>query len=142
MHFEFATATRIVFGSGRVGEALSAAALLGRRVMIVTGSTPERADSFTRAMRGRSLECMVFPVPGEPTIPAVLDGVQAAKSAGCELVIGYGGGSALDAAKAIAALMTNPGDSLDYLEVVGQGLPLTKPCAPCICIPTTAGTGS
>jgi alcohol dehydrogenase class IV len=57
-------------------------------------------------------------------------------------VIGFGGGSVIDLAKAAAALMTNPGDPLDYLEVIGKGQPLTERPAPCIAIPTTAGTGA
>jgi alcohol dehydrogenase class IV len=58
------------------------------------------------------------------------------------LIIGFGGGSALDAAKAIAALVTNPGEPLDYLEVVGRGAPLTRASLPCVLVPTTAGTGA
>jgi alcohol dehydrogenase class IV len=142
MRFEFATATRIIFGPGSVREAISLAASLGRRAMIVTRSTSDRADFFIKDIRAQDVECTLFPMQGEPTIPAIIKGVHAAKSAQCEFVIGYGGGSALDAAKAISALLTNPGDPLDYLEVVGRGLPLTQPCAPCMCIPTTAGTGS
>jgi alcohol dehydrogenase class IV len=141
MRFEFATATRIVFGSGRVHEAISAAISFGRRALVVGGSTPERLDSFIRELRAQNVECELFSIPGEPTIRRISEGVRFAKNAGCELVIGCGGGSALDGAKAIAALMANPGSSLDYLEVVGSGNPLTQPCAPCICIPTTAGTG-
>jgi alcohol dehydrogenase class IV len=57
-------------------------------------------------------------------------------------VLGFGGGSALDAGKAIAALLTNGGELLDYLEVIGHGKPLTKPSAPFMAIPTTAGTGT
>jgi alcohol dehydrogenase class IV len=72
----------------------------------------------------------------------VSSGAQAGKEHQSELVIGFGGGSALDAAKAIAALLTNPGELLDYLEVIGKGKPLTEQPAPCIAIPTTAGTGS
>jgi alcohol dehydrogenase class IV len=141
MKFEFATATRIVFGPGRVGEAISAAVSLGSRALVVAGGTPARLDSFIRELRAQNIACRLFSILGEPTVSAILDGVRAAKDAGCEFVIGYGGGSALDGAKAIAAFMTNPGDPLDYLEVVGSGKPLKQPCAPCICIPTTAGTG-
>lgn len=65
-----------------------------------------------------------------------------AEAAGCDLVIGLGGGSVLDTAKAVAALLANGGDPLDYLEVVGRGQPLTRPSLPCIAAPTTAGTGS
>ncbi len=141
MRFDFATATRIVFGPGRVGEAASAASSLGHRALIVVGGTPARLDSFIRELKSQNVECTLFSISGEPTIPRVLDGIQTAKNEGCEIVIGYGGGSALDGAKAVAALIANPGNPLDYLEVVGSGNPLTHPCAPCICIPTTAGTG-
>jgi alcohol dehydrogenase class IV len=141
MKFEFATATRIVFGAGKVREAISAAVSLGGRVMVVAGRTPARLDPLIRELGAHSMDCTLFSISGEPAIPAILDGVRVAKEAGCEIVIGYGGGSVLDGAKAIAALMTNPGPPLDYLEVVGSGKPLTRPCAPCICIPTTAGTG-
>jgi alcohol dehydrogenase class IV len=141
MRFEFSTATRIVFGPGTVREAISAAVSLGGRALVVTGSTPGRLDSFMRELNAQKVESTLFSISGEPTIAAVLEGVRIARHAGCVLVIGYGGGSALDGAKAIAALMTNPGAPLDYLEVVGSGKPLTQPCAPCICIPTTAGTG-
>ena len=84
----------------------------------------------------------VFAVAGEPTLDTARAGVAAARDAGCDLVIGFGGGSALDAAKAIAALVANGGDPLDYLEVIGAGQPLARPSLPTIAIPTTAGTGS
>jgi alcohol dehydrogenase class IV len=71
-----------------------------------------------------------------------LEGVQLARKKACDVVIAMGGGSVIDAAKAIAALLTNPGDIMDYLEVIGQGQPLTQASAPCIAIPTTAGTGA
>jgi alcohol dehydrogenase class IV len=69
-------------------------------------------------------------------------GAELARDHRCELVIGFGGGSAMDAAKAIAALVTNRGDLLEYLEVIGRAQPLQSPPAPCITIPTTAGTGA
>jgi alcohol dehydrogenase class IV len=141
MKFDFATATKIIFGPGRVAEAISAATSLGGRALIVGGRTQARLDAFAAKLRAQRIEHTLFSISGEPTIPAILDGIRTAKDAGCQIVIGYGGGSALDSAKAIAALMTNPGDPLDYLEVVGKGKPLTQACAPCICIPTTAGTG-
>jgi len=69
-------------------------------------------------------------------------GTQRARESDCDLVIGFGGGSVLDGGKAIAALLTNGGDPLDYLEVIGRGQPLSQPSAPYIAIPTTAGTGA
>ena len=79
---------------------------------------------------------------GEPTIPRVGEGVELARAEGCDIVIAFGGGSAIDGAKGIAALLGNGGHPLDYLEVVGEGRKLTKPSAPFVAIPTTAGTGS
>ena len=64
------------------------------------------------------------------------------RESGCRVVIGFGGGSALDAGKAIAILLTNGDDPLDFLEVIGRGRPLTNPPVPYIAIPTTAGTGT
>ena len=81
-----------------------------------------------------------FQVHGEPTIDVVRGGVKAAQN--CDMVIGLGGGSVLDTGKAIAALVTNPGDMFDYLEVIGKGQPLVNAPLPYVAIPTTAGTGS
>ncbi len=142
MPFEFATAARIVFASGAVQQAPAIAASLGQRPLLVAGSRPERAEPLLAGLRGRGLLPTIFSVAGEPTVARVLEGVAQARQAGCDLVIGFGGGSVLDAAKAIAALLANGGDPLDYLEVVGRSQPLLKPSLPCIAIPTTAGTGS
>jgi alcohol dehydrogenase class IV len=81
-------------------------------------------------------------VPGEPTIELVQQGVACAHEHSCDQVIACGGGSVVDAGKAIASLMTNPGDIFDYIEVVGKGQQITMPPAPFIAIPTTAGTGA
>lgn len=79
---------------------------------------------------------------GEPTVDVANEGTRRALAAACDAVLGLGGGSVLDAAKAISALMTNGGDALDYLEIAGGGRTLETPAAPFVAIPTTAGTGS
>jgi alcohol dehydrogenase class IV len=135
--FEFATASRILFGEGVIAEVPAAAAALGRRALLVTGSNPDRAGTLRAALHSAGVSTVIFPVAGEPT----LDLIRSAPR-DCDFVIAFGGGSALDAGKALAALLTNPGDPLDYLEVIGRAQPLTVPAAPCIAIPTTAGTGS
>ena len=86
--------------------------------------------------------CSEFHVSGEPTVEVIEAGLEQARDHHSELVISLGGGSVIDAGKAIAALLTNPGQIYDYLEVVGKGKPLTNPSVPYIAIPTTAGTGS
>jgi len=88
------------------------------------------------------VEAVTFAVPGEPSTDMVREGTARARETGCTFVIGIGGGSVVDAAKAIAALLTNGGVPLDYVEVIGRGQKITRPAAPCIAIPTTAGTGA
>jgi alcohol dehydrogenase class IV len=142
MRFEFATAQRIVFGPGTLKEAGPVARLLGRRALVVTGHTPARAEALRRLLAENHVADVVFSVTGEPTTEAIVAGVALAKAERCDCVIGFGGGSVLDAAKAIAALLTNDGELLDYLEVIGRAQPLSRPAAPCLAIPTTAGTGA
>lgn len=142
MRFEFATATRIIVGPGTLAEVPAAAAALGQRALIVTGRNPTRASGMLEQLKGRGLAANSFAIPSEPTIDDIIRGVATAHEHRCDLVIGFGGGAALDGAKAIAAMLTNPGDLLDYLEVVGRGKTLSLPAAPCITIPTTAGTGA
>lgn len=137
--FEFATASRILFGAGRLNE-LGKHVEGARRALLVRGHSSDAIPRLRQLLSEAGASLAEFPVRGEPTIEAVRDGVQAARD--CDLVIGLGGGSALDTGKAIAALVTNPGELLDYLEVIGKGQPLVHPPLPYIAIPTTAGTGA
>jgi len=93
-------------------------------------------------LRGGGVDSTLFAVKGEPEIESVEICATLAKRQACDFVISIGGGSAIDAGKAIAAMLTNEGALLDYLELIGKGKALTKPSAPFIAIPTTAGTGS
>jgi alcohol dehydrogenase class IV len=140
--FELATPARIVFGAGAARELGRIVRALGGHALLVTGRAPERAGSTVRALAEAGVRATPFAVAGEPTVDTARAGVAAARAAGCDLVVGLGGGSALDAAKAIAALLGNGGDPLDYLEVIGRGQPLERPSLPLVAIPTTAGTGS
>jgi alcohol dehydrogenase class IV len=142
MRFEFATAARIIFGPGTAGEVAPAAREMGRRALLVTGRGTERAGALTRSLTASSLECVPFAAAGEPTVDLVRLGARTARRERCDLVIAFGGGSPIDAGKAIAALAANDGDVLDYLEVVGRGQALGRPPLPFIAVPTTAGTGS
>src|SRR3984885_12425002 len=131
--FEFATASRIVFGAGTFAQLDGIAAGYGKRPLFVTGKRPLFTGVTFR---------VTFRVTTEPTIALVREGVEAFRGAGCDLVIAIGGGSAIDAGKAIAAAAANPGDLLDYLEVIGKGQALDSTPYPFIAVPTTAGTGS
>lgn len=140
--FEFATATRILFGAGRLREIGPIARSFGRRALVMTGRRVERAQPLWDALRAAGVEAETFSVSGEPTTAVVTAGAQRGRESGCDLVISFGGGSAIDAGKAVAALMTNRGELLDYLEVIGRAQPLTHAPAPFLAIPTTAGTGA
>ena len=142
MRFEFATAGRIIFGPGTQAESGPAAAELGRRVLVVRGRNPARTKPLLSILEDAKLEHSCFEVHGEPTVEQIAGGVNQARQAEADLVIGFGGGSVIDSAKAIAGLVTNPGVILDYLEVIGKGKQLSVPALPCIAIPTTAGTGA
>ena len=142
MPFDFATAGRIRFGEGAVREVPRAAASFGARALVVTGSSPERAGRLCAELRAEGVEAVPFAVAGEPTLELVRQGTALGRERRTDVVIAFGGGSAIDAGKALAALLPNTGDVLDYLEVVGRGLPLEHPSAPFIAVPTTAGTGS
>jgi len=138
MRFDFATAGRIAFGEGRLADVAPAAARLGHRALLVTGSSKERAAPLL----AKIVAATTIAVTGEPTIEFIRAGAEAARDERCDLVIALGGGSVIDSGKAFAAMLANPGEPLDYLEVIGAGRPLAHPAAPCIAIPTTAGTGS
>jgi alcohol dehydrogenase class IV len=142
MTFEFATAGRIVFGPGTMQQAAPAAAGWGRCALLVTGQRQAPAAALTAQLQTAGVAVERFIVAGEPDVALVQAGVARARALPAEVVVGVGGGSALDAGKAIAALAANPGDVYDYLEVVGRGQPLAHDALPYIALPTTSGTGS
>jgi alcohol dehydrogenase class IV len=137
--FEFATADRIVAGPGRAAELPGVLAGLGSRALVCTGANPARHASL---LAGLGMPAAVFGVASEPTAELARAGIAAAREHGADVIAAIGGGSVIDLGKAVAMLLANGGDPLDYLEVVGAGQPITRPAAPCVAVPTTAGTGA
>jgi alcohol dehydrogenase class IV len=131
--FEFATAGRIIFGPGVAVQLPHLAEGFGRRPLIVTGK---------RGCDVPGLHGPQFAVAHEPTVELIREGANVFRQTGCDMVIAIGGGSVIDAGKAIAAAAANPGHLLDYVEVIGSGRPLENAPHPFIAVPTTAGTGS
>jgi alcohol dehydrogenase class IV len=144
MNFEFATATRIIFGPGSIKKIGALAGDMGFKALITSGfrDGSKLYCSLVDLLQVSGVKAQCFTILGEPTVELVQQGVELAKAGQCDLVIGYGGGSAMDAGKAIAAMSTNPGELLDYLEVIGRRKTLSLPSLPMIAIPTTAGTGA
>jgi len=108
MRFEFAAATRIIFGAGTLKQIGPIAADIGKKALVMIGLHVERAAPLLDALSAQQIDYVTLLVSGEPTTGLAREGVWRAREAGCDLVIGFGGGSAIDAGKAIAALMTNP----------------------------------
>lgn len=136
--FEFATAGRIIFGAGKLNQLREQVEGRAKRLLLVRGKSSDAIPRVREILPAVNIQ--EFEVHGEPTVDVARKGVKAAL--GCDMIIGLGGGSVLDAGKAISALVTNPGNVLDYLEVVGRGLSLVNAPLPYIAIPTTAGTGT
>lgn len=142
MNFEFATAQRIIFGPGQLRELPILIKGMGQRAAFITGRNAERIMPVFQALKTYGANPAAFSIVGEPDTERIATLATQARDLGCDYVIAFGGGSVIDAGKAIAALLTNTGDLMDYLEVIGKGEPLTATPAPCIAIPTTAGTGA
>jgi len=137
--FEFATAGQILAGAGRAVELPGVIAGLGSRVLVCTGADPARHG---RLLARLGLPAVVFTVAAEPTVDLARAGAAAAREHGADVVAAVGGGSVIDLGKAVAMLLGNGGDPLDYLEVIGSGRRITQPAAPCVAVPTTAGMGA
>lgn len=140
--FQFQTAGRIRFGCGEAALLGTAAARAGSRALFVTGRDTSRWARLRVLLDESGTESIVFKVDAEPHIDMITRAVAVARDGGCDFVVAVGGGSVIDAAKVVAAMLANPGELMDYLEVVGHGRALPQPSRPCIVLPTTAGTGA
>ncbi len=142
MQFEFSTPSKIIFGPGKLDTISLLVEDFGNRALIISGAPTAITDRLINLLEMNKVDHSIITVEGEPTIEAVGRALIHARKMTFDVVIGIGGGSALDMAKAVSALLTNPGDVEDYLEVVGLNKPLINPSLPLIAVPTTSGTGS
>ena len=136
--FDLALPRKVIFGPGRADELAALLPTLGRRVLLCTGSDPDRH----RALLGDVEPVAVVTVTREPTVDDVRVATEQARAAGADAVVAIGGGSPIDLGKVVAALLGNGTDPLDHLEIVGKGVPPAQPSVPFVAVPTTAGTGS
>jgi len=141
INFEFVSAPYVAFGEGTLAKVGQFAKAAGYRALVVVGRRLDRAERLAAILREHAVGMATFSVLGEPEVETVRSGTALAKREGCDFVIAIGGGSVIDAGKAIAAMLANDGDVLDYLEIIGKGRKLTR-SGRIIAIPTTAGTGS
>lgn len=141
MHFSFSTSTQIIFGKNAALQLPGLIAKMGSRLLLVTGKNHQRITKITESF-SKSVFIKEFKIEYEPNIETINAGVELARKSKCNIVVGIGGGSVIDGAKAIAAIVPNKRNLLDYLEVIGKGMPLENKPLPFIAVPTTAGTGA
>jgi len=141
MHFDFATANRVLFGEGTIDE-LKRIVEDGRRIFLVQGPASTNAQRVRSILEEKRCEVRNFFVISEPAIDVVNFGIEMVRASPTDWVIAVGGGSVIDTGKAVASLAVNPGRIDDYLEVIGKGSTIKSPSLPMIAVPTTAGTGS
>ena len=140
--FDFSTPRNIIFGVGKIAELPRVINAFGNKVLIIRAPFENNISVVFDSLKKNNKEWISYVVENEPTTLSIDELVKTARDFKTECVIALGGGSVIDSGKAVSALLTNPGQLIDYLEVVGKGLPLQKKSVPLIAIPTTAGTGS
>ena len=144
--FSISQLPKIEFGAGSINKVPSIAASFGKRALLVTGGrsfvNSDHWEKLQKDLKAQGITWESLKVSGEPSPGLVDEVVSNLRGMDFDVVIGIGGGSVMDGAKAIAGLL-KPGNSvMDYLEGVGPELPYAGPATPFIAVPTTAGTGS
>ncbi|MBI9088103.1 MAG: iron-containing alcohol dehydrogenase [Desulfobacterium sp.] len=142
MDFTFFSPAKIQFGpdtSRRIAESVTG---FGTRAFVITGKNSARANTLITDLERAGISCSTFSQSNEPHVDEMVRGAEAARAFGADFVVAIGGGSVVDAAKVISALVTNKGDIYDYLEVIGKGRGIDHRPVPLVALPTTAGTGA
>ncbi len=142
MQFALAAPARIEFGRGKAALVAPAVIALGLRVLLVRGRSVAWADTLESDLKAQGAAITVVYGSGEPDLPLLLELVEQARVNKIDVVVGVGGGSVIDLAKALAALVPAPAGPMRYLEVVGEGRPLEAAPLPFVAVPTTSGTGA
>lgn len=144
--FQLTRLPQILFGFDKVSELPAAAVSFGKRALLVTGQRSfcksERWPRLLSALESAGMEWTHATIGDEPSPELVDDLVNRFRDHAIDVVIGIGGGSVLDGAKAVAGLLPFGNSVIDHLEGVGRGIPYQGPAVPFIAVPTTAGTGS
>ncbi|MGF1723279.1 iron-containing alcohol dehydrogenase [Photobacterium nomapromontoriensis] len=140
--FQFMTSSRIIFGEGALSNSLSSLNQFGYSVLLVSGRDSQRAEPLISYFKQQGMRYQHVAVHGEPVIAMIEEMAAMGRKFRPDMVLAIGGGSVLDAGKALAALIPNQGSVYDYIEIVGRNVPLQAKPIPFIAVPTTAGTGS
>jgi alcohol dehydrogenase class IV len=142
MKFELFLSGRIIFELGSRSQIGEIASSIGNRVFLLYAKNHPLVPEIRDRLKGIGLDLLALPISGEPDLESVSNFVTEGRIHDSNLVISIGGGSVIDTGKVVSAMLNNPGEISDYLEIVGMNLPLQNKPAPFIAVPTTAGTGS
>ena len=142
INFQFAAPTKIIFEKDAFQKLPGLVSELGNNVFIVSGEKAIHANCLAGTLHKQNVKTKIFKISSEPTTSVIESAINLAKKNNGNIIVGIGGGSVIDAAKAVAALATNTGELLDFLEIIGKGKKLESAPLPFIAIPTTAGTGA
>jgi alcohol dehydrogenase len=144
--FNFTKTPNVIFGPGSFGSASRLIRKAGRNALIVTGANSYKKsdhwDALEEALERDSIRWYHLPVKGEPTPELVDSAVEDFRNKNINIILAFGGGSAIDTGKAISAMIPQKGPVINYLENVGTGAKHNGIKVPFIAAPTTAGTGS
>ncbi|MGN0690004.1 MAG: iron-containing alcohol dehydrogenase [Oscillospiraceae bacterium] len=143
MEFCYTLPVNLIFGKGKVNSIGAICSSYGKKALVVTGTSSTKKsgllDRITASLSGSDIECVVFDkVTQNPLTTTVYEGVCVAEENGCDMIVGVGGGSVMDAAKSIAFCCVNKGDISHYIFGIKHG----NGALPIILVPTTCGTGS
>lgn len=141
-NFEYFSPTRVIFGKNSFNRLPGLISGFSSHVLVVTGKKDTLFNTFISGNADFDINPVRFSIHEEPTVSDIEAGIETARKFNCKVVAGIGGGSVIDAAKAIAAIAPNNRKLTDYLEIAGLGIKPENNSLPCIAVPTTAGTGS
>lgn len=139
--FSLVTPTEIMFGRGKIDQLNDRVTTLGKRILVVHGRNPGRLSGIFESLKAVDI-VQTLSIEKEPDLKTLVAAIDQGKLLGIDLVLGIGGGSVMDAAKVLAAMLPSQTQLISHLEVVGSGLPLSARRLPLILVPTTSGTGA
>jgi len=142
MKFDLFFPNRIIFEEGIRSQISSLVSSIGQFPLLLHSKNHPLIPEILNDLHSAGLETITFPISGEPDLESVTSAVAFGKQKIIDSVISIGGGSVIDTGKVVAAMLTNPGEITDYIEVIGSNLPLKNKPLPFIAVPTTSGTGS
>lgn len=142
MEWSFTTSDRVIFGRDSSNRLATEVSQFGTVALIVTGASKNRFSKLINGLSDAGISVEIISIAREPDLDWLRRKTENARTLNPDVVVGLGGGSAIDAAKALAAMIPNSGDVLQYLEVVGDGRKLDHAPCPMIAVPTTSGTGA